>query len=90
MIELSKDDNVGLRCLAVASLHHLSLSDEIKRPIVDAGALGPLLRNSNSKNEDLLMQCAGTIANLTENMENRFISRRGCNGILDLLRGTRK
>ena len=91
MIELSKDDNVGLRCLAVASLRHISLSDEVKRPIVDAGALGPLLRNSNSKNVDLLMQCAGMLANSTENRENQVSLVEAyvngiCNGILNLIR----
>ena len=33
---------------------------------------GPILRCSNSLNEDLLMQCAGTLANLSENMENQL------------------
>ena len=49
----------------------LSLRDEVKQPIVDAGAKGPFLRHSNSKNEDLLMQCASTLANLTENIEKQ-------------------
>jgi hypothetical protein len=60
----------------------LSLRDEVKQPIVNAGALGPLLRHSNSKNEDLLMQCASTLANLTENMEKQVsLLEAGANGI---------
>ena len=60
----------------------MSLRDEVKQPIVDAGAKGPFLRHSNSENEDLLMQCASTLANLTENIEKQVsLVEAGANGI---------
>ena len=60
----------------------MSLRDVFKQPIVDAGAKGPFLRHSNSKNEDLLMQCASTLANLPENMEKQVsLVEAGANGI---------
>ncbi len=63
-------------------MRHLSLRDEVKQPIVDAGAKGPFLRHSNSKNEDLLMQCATTLASLTENIEKQVsLVEAGANGI---------
>jgi hypothetical protein len=78
-----------------ASLRHYSLRDEATQPIVDAGAFGSRFRNSHSRTEDLLMQCAGMLANSTENRENQVSLVEAyvngiCNGIINLIRWTRK
>ena len=57
----------------MAGLRHLSLNDRIKRKIVEEGGLGPIIAASQHRdNLDLQQQCAGTLANLTENAETRF------------------
>ena len=68
---LASERELDLCCLAVAGLRHLSLNDELKRPIVDSGALLPVVRSVAWANEDLQCQCAGLIANLSENQENQ-------------------
>ena len=73
MIALAREKDIELQCLAVASLRHLSLDDLLKRTMVEEGALAPVLRCATVEHcEDLQCQCAGVLANLSENMENQI------------------
>ena len=58
------------------------------RVIVTTGALGPILKAAQVRNQDLQLQCAGVLANLAENIENQIsIVEAGGTGPLVLLGG---
>ena len=61
-----------LQMLATATLRHHSIVDELKRPVVEHGALPVAVQNAMHKNEDLQCQIAGLFANLSENLENQI------------------
>lgn len=44
LVALSRCDDLELRILAAGALRHLSLNTRVKRPIVEEGALGSILR----------------------------------------------
>lgn len=48
LVALSRCDDLELRILAAGSLRHLSLNTRVKRPMLEEGALGPLLRSVHS------------------------------------------
>lgn len=64
---LAKEKEVDLNCLAVAALRHLSMHQELKRPVVDKAALPPVIRSLQWANDDLRCQAAALMANLSEN-----------------------
>lgn len=84
MVRLSGATELSLQSLAAATLRHLSTEDDLKRPIVEAGALPPTLRNaSRAPHEDLKCQVAGLFANLSENLENQIsLVSNGCVTVL--------
>ena len=44
LIALSRCEDLELRILAAGALRHLSLNTRVKRPMVEEGALGPIIR----------------------------------------------
>jgi hypothetical protein len=86
MVQLSKCRELSLQCLATAAMRHLSLHDELKRPLVEGGCLVPLVRNAPRANEDLQCQIAGLLANLSEETENQIsLLNGGCVPVLATL-----
>lgn len=80
---LTKARELSLHALATAALRHLSLEDELKRRVVEAGALAPTIRNAHEANEDLKCQIAGLLANLSEELENQIaLVSSGCVPVL--------
>ncbi|KAG6974314.1 hypothetical protein JG688_00003126 [Phytophthora aleatoria] len=79
LITFLRDVDASLQAPAVAALRHLTSSashPEIKQQVVDEGALRPVLRclntNPGAKGlRDLQCQCAGLVANLSENLTNQ-------------------
>jgi len=55
-----------------SALRYLSLCDDLKRTILDLGAVQPCIRCLSWATEDLKCQVAGLIANLSENTENQI------------------
>ena len=72
MISLAREDDLTLQILAIGTLRHLSLSSRVKKPMIEEGALGPIFeRVETSDDLDLLQQCAGVLANCSENGQNQ-------------------
>lgn len=44
LVALSRCEDLELRILAAGALRHLSLNTRVKRPMVEEGALGSILR----------------------------------------------
>lgn len=65
---------MDLNCLAVAALRHLSMHQELKRPVVDKAALPPVIRSLQWANDDLRCQAAALMANLSENQVGSLTS----------------
>ena len=79
MVSVSGSRELSLQCLSTAALRHLSLHDDLKRPIVETGALQSVARNATRANEDLQCQIAGLLANLSEELENQLsLVAAGC------------
>ncbi|KDO22841.1 hypothetical protein SPRG_11978 [Saprolegnia parasitica CBS 223.65] len=74
LVTFVRDVEPNLQCPALAALRHLSCATELKKPIVQAGVLRPLLKciNPAGHHVDLLCQCAGLLANLSEHLENQL------------------
>ncbi|KDO17847.1 hypothetical protein SPRG_16729, partial [Saprolegnia parasitica CBS 223.65] len=74
LVTFVRDVEPNLQCPALAALRHLSCATELKKPIVQAGILRPLLKciNPAGHHVDLLCQCAGLLANLSEHLENQL------------------
>lgn len=49
LVALSRVEDLELRILAAGALRHLSLNTRAKRPMVEEGALGSILRRENKK-----------------------------------------
>eukprot|EP00957_Ditylum_brightwellii_P105231 8021009-Ditylum_brightwellii.AAC.1 len=61
-----------MKTISVGILRHLSISTRIKVPLVDKGALRAVLDCiATMDDNDILLQCAGSLANMTENTKNR-------------------
>lgn len=61
-----------LQALGLAALRHISMEDSLKKMIVQERALRPSLKAITSNNEDIQLQCAGLLANLSELAENQI------------------
>lgn len=48
LVALSRVEDLELRILAAGALRHLSLNTRAKRPMVEEGALGSILRRENN------------------------------------------
>jgi hypothetical protein len=70
IVAVARSDDMRLRALALSTLRHLSISSLLKRSIVEAGALGPMLVSA----EHFADHCAGTVANLAEDPRNQASS----------------
>lgn len=46
LVALSRCDDLELRILAAGALRHLSLNTRVKRPMVEEGVLGSILRSA--------------------------------------------
>lgn len=46
LVALSRCEDLELRILAAGALRHLSLNTRVKRPMVEEGALGSILRSA--------------------------------------------
>lgn len=72
LIKIAKEKQLELRTLAVASLRHMSLCDDLKRTIVENGAILICMQFiSIGSPDDLQYQVAGLFANLSENSTNQ-------------------
>ena len=77
LITLARQPEVQLQALAIASLRHLSTEEKLKDVIVGARALRPIVRCvTSSSNEDIHLQAAGILANLSELPENQLTCAR--------------
>lgn len=73
MIELVRQQaDEELQALGLAALRHVSMEDSLKQMIVQERALRPALKAIASNNEDIQLQCAGLLANLSELAENHI------------------
>jgi hypothetical protein len=72
LISLCRHTEEQLQALALASLRHLSLHDALKQRIVEERALRPAIRCAQFHNEDIHIQVAGLLANLSENADNQI------------------
>ena len=67
-------EQVELQLPAVSMLRHLSLNSDLKAPCVSAGALRPIVRCVRWATEDLMCQCAGAMANMSEERTNQVLA----------------
>jgi Armadillo/beta-catenin-like repeat len=74
-VALGLEREVELQVLAVAMVRHLALHPDLKRECVQAGALRPVVRCVRWANEDLQCQCAGVMANLSEDQLNQVTNK---------------
>jgi Armadillo/beta-catenin-like repeat len=72
-VALGLEREVELQVLAVAMVRHLALHTDLKRECVQLGALRPVVRCVRWANEDLQCQCAGVMANLSEDQLNQVL-----------------
>lgn len=72
LVNLLRQSDDLLQALALAALRHLSADDILKHPILQERALRPALRAISSNIEDIHLQCAGLIANMSELPENQI------------------
>ena len=55
LVALSRCEDLELRILAAGALRHLSLNTRVKRPMVEEGALGSILRALSRKRGAVLV-----------------------------------
>lgn len=73
MIDLVRQQaDEELQALGLAALRHISMENTLKELIVQEKVLRPSLRAITSNNEDIQLQCAGMLANLSELAENHI------------------
>eukprot|EP00953_Heterococcus_sp_UTEX-ZZ885_P035587 18364-Heterococcus_DN1.PRE.6 len=77
-VALGLEREVELQVLAVAMVRHLALHTDLKRECVQVGALRPVVRCVRWANEDLQCQCAGVMANLSEDQLNQVRYKLHC------------
>ena len=71
IILLIRQPDQELQALGLSSLRHLSVEKTLKRMIVEERALRPAVKAIGSNYEDIQLQCAGVLANLSELPENQ-------------------
>eukprot|EP01031_Cornospumella_fuschlensis_P040692 gene40692-49616_t len=86
LVGLLRQSDEHLIALALSSLRHLSQHPLLKHPIVQERALRPILKTIGLNVEDIQLQCAGVLANLSELLENQVImvEESACIGLLTL------
>jgi len=73
LIALCRQPEEQLQALALSALRHLSLQVSLKKPMLDERCLRPVNRAITTQNEDVHLQSAGLIANLSELQENQVL-----------------
>jgi vacuolar protein 8 len=71
-IELSSHPDIDLKAIAFGIIRHLSIPMQLKRKLVDCGIVSIMADCATlADNEDLLYQCASSIANMAEHAHNK-------------------
>lgn len=71
-IELSSLPDIDLKTIAFGIIRHLSIPMQLKRQLVDSGIVSIMADCvTRADNEDLLYQCASSIANMAEHAHNK-------------------
>lgn len=72
LIALLRSVDETLKCMGAAGLRNLTLHSPIKTLAVAEGVLPPLMSCCFVDNDDARLQCAGVLANLSENVHNQL------------------